>query len=49
MSYLQNCDHYAILAEYLFVQAKGPEWRAGIGVKEKFLHPVMLDIGVENV
>lgn len=48
-SYFLNSDHDAILAEYNFVQAQSPEWRAGISGADKFLYPVMLDVGAGNV
>lgn len=48
-SYFLNSDHDAILAEYNFVQAQSPEWRAGISGADKFLYPVTLDVGAGNV
>lgn len=48
-SYFLDRDRDAILAEYNFVQSQSPEWRAGISGTDKFLYPVMLDIGVGNV
>lgn len=48
-SYFLNTNHADILADYNFVQAQSTEWRANLHGADKFLYPVMLDVGAGNI